>query len=264
MTHAELVKSLAETYFDLGRWLVYTESRLGSHYMQQDLPIPDVFAIKKSYTQMEMRTYEVKASNSDFQSDVRTLKFEKYMQHSDRVFFALGPNVTCDYEEILKHHKVGIIKFYPKSGIWRVVRQAPKLTRQPLDEWVFLSLMMNGKLVRFDDRLSRLEREAVNLKKLEIDGYGRTLNESLKKRFEELRDQEYRVKNTEQDVKDRVRKEVMKLLNLGYISDLSKLPEEIFVSTIMRHIGLAQNEIREKLKTILEKDLLEWENKTQP
>lgn len=263
MTHAELVKSLAETYFDLGRWLVYTESRLGSHYMQKDLPIPDVFAIKKSYTQMEMRTYEIKSSNSDFQSDVRTLKFEKYMQHSDRVFFALGPEVTCDYEELLRHHKVGIIKFYPKSGIWRVVRQAPKLTRQPLDEWVFLSLMMNGKQVRFDDRLSRLEREAIKLKKLEISDYERVANERLNKRFEELRDREYAASRLEREAHDVVRRDLTNMLGLGYVSDLSKLPEEIFVGTIMRHLGKAQSEIRDKLKTILEKDTSEWKKKTK-
>lgn len=155
MTHDELVWDLAKS-FDLYNNSVFVEAKLGSHWMERGVPIPDVLIFKNSYTKPNTRIYEVKRTNADLQGDVRKNKFEKYLDYCDRFYFALGPDITCDWKTLLAGHSCGVLK--RGNNGWRTVKSAPKLERKPLDEWVFTSLIMHGKKVDWSQRLIGKEK----------------------------------------------------------------------------------------------------------
>lgn len=181
MSHSQAIDSLAGNLLDPHDWIIYTEPRFRADC------IPDMLAIKKAYARPEFRIYEVKVQNSDLQGDVRNSKFEKYYSYADRVYFALGPDITCDWKELLKHHPVGVVTC-DKDGNWRTRRAAPKIEAKKLIDWeLYLALIMNGKIWDKKDRLTRLEHERMVLLKTEIQQLTSSANATLKKQIDEAR-----------------------------------------------------------------------------
>lgn len=252
MTHNEAVKSLAG-HFDPYDWLIYTESGVRSDC------IPDVLLIKKAYARPDFRIYEVKVKNSDFKSDLSKLKFEKYYSYADRVFFAVGPDVTVDVKKELEGHPVGIMK-YGKSG-WRTIKNAPKLTGNKMIDWeMYLALMMNGKLWDKKDRLSRLDHEAMALKKIELENYYRGANEHLEKRLKEINDLQYKMKDMERATERKVEDEFIENLcmpeNRGYYGS-KNLADKLVMGILKDKFDEAFDEIKWRLFPYIKQEDLE-------
>lgn len=195
MKHSEAIESLAGNLLDPHDWIIYTEPRFRADC------IPDMLAIKKAYARPEFRIYEVKVQNSDLQGDVRNAKFEKYYSYADRVYFALGPDITCDWKELLKHHPVGVVTC-DKDGNWRTRRAAPKIDAKKMIDWeLYLALIMNGKIWDKKDRLTRLEHERMILLKKEIQELTRSANKTLEKSIDEARRTLDKAKDIYEDAK---------------------------------------------------------------
>jgi hypothetical protein len=225
--------------------------------------IPDVLLIKKAYARPDFRIYEVKVKNSDFKSDLQKLKFEKYYSYADRVFFAVGPEVTVDVKKELEGHPVGIIK-YGKSG-WRTVKNAPKLNNNKMIDWeMYLALMMNGKLWDKKDRLSRLDRELIRIKKMEIEHHYSGANEYLEKRLKELQHKEYEMKDLERAAERKVEEEFIENLcmpeNHGYYGS-KNIADKLVMGILKDKFDEAFDEIKWRLLPYLKQDEIEEREK---
>lgn len=211
MTHHTLITDLAST-FDLSENIVIEEPPLGSKHLENNVGVPDLFVMRKSYTRPEIRIYEVKASTADLRGDLRKGKWLRYLPFADRMYFALGPEVD---EKSLYPENVGIMKRGPKG--WKTLKPAPRNPeRKVLPETVLFSLMMNGRRRNYYDRLSRLEREHAILLKKEIkDIYG-SQSLALRKMAEALKEREQALEHVKEDARKQVIKEMREELGLKY------------------------------------------------
>jgi hypothetical protein len=74
-------------------------AHLGSPYLQKNVQRADVVEIKPSYTRFCVSIYETKISRADFQSDIRSGKWQGYLEHCHRFYFA-APAGMVKKEEI--------------------------------------------------------------------------------------------------------------------------------------------------------------------
>ena len=141
-THDELLNDLA-----LAKRSIYKECPLGSPYMQIRVPIADLITFRPSYTRFWVDIFEVKASRSDFQSDIRTGKWEKYMRFCNRFYFAVADGV-CEKDEVPE--SVGLYIRNEKG--WRCVKQAKNRIVEPdlfmLKSMIFYRQKPNGNVVK--------------------------------------------------------------------------------------------------------------------
>lgn len=179
MTHADAIKSLSSN-FDLNDWLIFTECSMRSDC------IPDLMMFKKSYARAETRIYEVKVTLADLRQDVKKMKFQKYFDYADRVFFAIGPGIKVETaKEILDGQQVGIVSH--RGGVWVTNKPAPRLAHEKKIDWeLFLALMMGARKLHRDDRYSRLEREHMLVMASEIHERYKIHNRELDKKIQEL------------------------------------------------------------------------------
>lgn len=103
-------KNHNDTAADLARAIGGTPYRgvpLGSVYLRNCqpkaaraeylVPVADVVKVIPSYTRFSVAIYEVKVARSDFLSDIRTRKWESYLPHCQRFYFAtLADIATLD------------------------------------------------------------------------------------------------------------------------------------------------------------------------
>lgn len=118
-------------------WMAWTNMPLGSVLWSKP-GIVDVIAIYKSYSTRAVRIYEVKMNRSDFNADVNTGKFLKYLEHCTQFFFAV-PSGLISKEEV--PDTAGLIVRGPNT--WKVVKTAPRRESELSNE-VLLALLMKG------------------------------------------------------------------------------------------------------------------------
>jgi len=118
MTHVELVESLAAHLWQPSR-LLWTGVAIGSRWLQGGCPVPDVLTAQKSYTKPMITAYEVKASRSDFQSDMRSGKWLRYREVTNRVLFAV-PQGLVKRDEVPA--EAGLIVYNADKCSWVVLR----------------------------------------------------------------------------------------------------------------------------------------------
>lgn len=119
-SHRDLVTSL-HAQLDRQDVVAVREPTLGSRWLNQGVvPIPDVLTMKPSYTHPVVTVYEVKASRSDFQADVRVGKWRRYWDLCNRLYFAC-PSGLLRSDEIPEG--AGLITF-SKNGNWTVSKGA--------------------------------------------------------------------------------------------------------------------------------------------
>lgn len=100
---------------------------------------PDVFVMRKSFTQPNPVTYEIKVSLSDFRSDVTKAKWMAYLDFSYGVVFAVPKGLITK-----KDLPVGCgLMTYNGEGIWHTVKK-PTLTPCEPDSKFLLKLLMGG------------------------------------------------------------------------------------------------------------------------
>ena len=216
LNHKELIIDFAET-FSVWDNVIFVEVKMGSTHLEGGVPIPDLFVMKKSFTKPNIRIYDIKATTSDLMGDIRDNKFEKYLPYCDRFYFACGPDVKVNKEDV-KRHKVGLVK-RGKNG-WRTIVSAPRNDRKPLDEWIFLSLLMYMERM-WPPHQSRAEKEKEVLAKHELFHLSRSANKYLADKAHELEEKERRIKRVERNTREEILKEFAEKLECEYIWKVS-------------------------------------------
>lgn len=133
MTHDELADSLG-AHLRGPEIMVWTNMQLGP----KGSPRPDVYTIRKSFTNPSPTAYEVKVSVSDFRSDVTTGKYTNYFQYAGAVMFA------CEHGLISKFDvpsQCGLIVF--NAGSWRAARK-PTVSPCTIPQEAALKLLIDG------------------------------------------------------------------------------------------------------------------------
>jgi len=161
MTHAALVDTLAAHLWQPTR-LVWTGVAIGSVMLQCGCPVPDVLTAQKSYTNPKLTAYEVKVSRADFLSDMRSGKWLRYREVTNRVLFAV-PKGVVESKEIPP--EAGLIVWNPERKAWRCLR-AGRLAQVDLAAFEWQSLLFaqpwDGKGPR-DLRYRRLGMDEYDL-----------------------------------------------------------------------------------------------------
>lgn len=151
-------KSLAENLAksrDQNTWITWVQIPLGSVQMS-NVPVADVIAIRKSFTNPNFIIYEIKVTRSDFLSDVNRGKYRRYFNDCCQLYFA-APKGIIKADELPEG--TGLI--VRGDNGWRVLKAAPRREHIP-DQQLLLKLLMRGyedHLVQWKqyDRLKNLE-----------------------------------------------------------------------------------------------------------
>ncbi|MEL6859289.1 MAG: hypothetical protein AAFO74_12955 [Pseudomonadota bacterium] len=91
--HDELASDLAQHLVADNR-MVWTDMQMGPSGSAR----PDVYTMQKSYTRPRPISYEIKVSRSDFLSDVNAGKWQKYLDFSGGVIFAVPHGLVTKAE----------------------------------------------------------------------------------------------------------------------------------------------------------------------
>lgn len=197
LTHDQLAASLARHLLNDDRlvWEDIPSGRAGS-------PRPDVFTIQKSFSSPNPISYEIKVSVSDFRSDITKAKWQKYMDFSYGVIFAV-PKGLIKKSDI--PNGCGLIQFNGQS--WHTVKK-PTLQPKKLDDELLLKLLIEGS-----NRETKTENP---FKKMSYDEVAH--NRKLKKKFGE----DFAKKITFLDSYDESKKELESLkAELGALFDIN-------------------------------------------
>ena len=131
--HDALAKDLA-SHLETPERMIWTDMQLGPSGSAR----PDVYSMRKSYSKPMPVTYEIKVSVSDFRSDITSGKWQKYLDFSTAVVFAV-PKGLVSKDDIPK----GCGLMTRGENGWVTLR---KPTRQTvtLPEKVMLKLLIDG------------------------------------------------------------------------------------------------------------------------
>lgn len=182
---------------DLDRWLgefSFRDLPLGSVWMDRHCQKVDLMTINPSFTNFNVKIYEIKVARTDFLGDVGFGKWKGYLNHSNRLFFAT-PEGLVRLDEIPDEAGWIVRK---ASGGW-VVMKRPKVRRdfRP-SERLFISMIVNRQRPRRDTRLISLldwlkHRYSFEDERALTRSFGRTMarllariNADCKVDFEEL------------------------------------------------------------------------------
>jgi len=166
MTHIEVIDSLL-AHVDNSTQVaapmaVFAATKVGSSFLARGrVPIPDVMAVKCSFTCPVVTIYEVKATRADFLSDIRTDKWRKYLPYCHKFYFATAADV-CDRREL--QDGVGLMRLSAR-GHWSTVRGAAvrRPEPDPTDGPLLLALLFAQGMYKraqrdLADRLAAIDR----------------------------------------------------------------------------------------------------------
>ena len=140
MKHDDLQQSLYDN-FDASQWARFQKLNTGPKGME-DFGEIDFLAMRFSYSKPEIRAYEVKVSQADFDGDVKSQKFHKYLPYCDRFYFAIEKGIK--WKDRIGHlPEVGVI-IHGEKG-WRVAKTPIPNTKreETIPEHFFMSIIFN-------------------------------------------------------------------------------------------------------------------------
>jgi len=191
MNHRELTASLYEHCCWMKKFATWTEIPLGSVTLAGScVQRADILQMVKSFTRPHITIYEVKATRSDFQADIRSGKWKGYLEHCTRFYFA-APEGIIHLGEI--PYPAGLI-ILGKSGSWRVVKGATNQQRSMLTGELLLKLAMtpcNQPLVRDDRKIALALAEEGLARKKAAKEFGAFLCGYVQELHNKLKDMEY-------------------------------------------------------------------------
>jgi hypothetical protein len=131
--HNDLLDSLA-----IAKSSIFKNCNLGSKYLnmvsygKEKLPRADLIVFNPSYTNFQISVFEIKWSRSDFLQDLRSKKWESYLPHCHRFYFATpflipgdpGKRKFLNIKEIPA--QAGLIQYNCEKKTWRVKKAPPK------------------------------------------------------------------------------------------------------------------------------------------
>lgn len=135
--------------------VVLVELHLGSPHNEVSVGRADVFSMECRYKNLNMTIYEVKHSTSDLASDLRQMKYKRYLPYCDRLIFALGPEVSKDAEREIPD-ECGIMRRGPQG--WKTVRKAKPHERPPFKEMAWAAMVFHLFKEQKRGTLGRLDR----------------------------------------------------------------------------------------------------------
>ncbi len=116
-THRELCFDLA-----FAKGTEFVEVPLGSMWLNYNkVGKADVVTVKPSYNKFNLDIYEVKISRSDFLHDIKSKKYERYLKHCNRLYFATLSGIAK--KEDIPDNAGWIVR--GEKG-WSTVKQAKK------------------------------------------------------------------------------------------------------------------------------------------
>ena len=115
---------------------------------------PDVLSLEATnYSLNDPRVYEVKVTRGDFLSDIRSRKWERYLQHCARFFFAT-PEGLVDKSEVPK--PAGLLIRHEHG--WRHLKRAEHRPRIKISDFMRNKLACYGERYRTEFLISRRQR----------------------------------------------------------------------------------------------------------
>lgn len=135
IAHDDLATELAEHLRGTGDWLTFNDLQMGSVGSLR----PDVLAIGKTYSRLDVRAYEVKVSRADFRRDATAGKWQGYLKFASSVTFA-APTGIIDPRELPA--TCGLI--VRQAGGWKHTKKPVCQHVENLPWTVWLKLLMDG------------------------------------------------------------------------------------------------------------------------
>jgi len=232
--HDELLDDLFK-HLSMPDQIILKEPHMGSSYLNGGrVAIPDLFAFKKSYTNPDMRVYEVKVSDGDLRGDVMSGKWEKYLKYCDRLVFAFPDYL--DWEPILgNQHAAGVMVRH--TNCWRTVRKgALNQKRTHFEEETFIALMIY--LTESKHEIEILEREKIRQLTKDISQLRHSNDGVLATKAKELDERESRLEYAERSARQTAFKEIFAAMGINtWLQDgreIEKLIEMMFMEPIKR------------------------------
>ena len=243
--HNELAEDLAHHIGNMPFLDVYLGSPVldsirGKKYINgKSTQRADVVSVKPSYRKFCISVYEVKVSRADFLNDIRSEKWRGYLQHCERIYFAV-PAGMVSKEEVPE--EAGLFVRGEKG--WKCVKAAKvrdvDIPTETLKALIFSKTRLSEQQRHANEVYSCLRydkhtryQDFKRAKKL----FGKEITEALKKQFEYehgLKDIEFRKKDIEavENEIGEILKEIRLCLGLrGHSSiwtrDIEKKLEEI-------------------------------------
>jgi len=136
MKHDELMIRLADHLASLQDRMMWTDMQLGP----SGSPRPDVYTMRKSYSDPRPMAYEVKVSVSDFRSDITKGKWQSYLQFASSVTFVVPKGLVAKTDI---PNGCGLITYSEDSDSFYTVK-APTLQKIVLPERAMLKLLIDG------------------------------------------------------------------------------------------------------------------------
>ncbi len=161
-THTDLVESLGAHFRSWPENIVWSERAIhirDAKYPTQawKLGIPDVVVIKRSYAAPLPSLYEVKATRSDFMSDITSDKWRKYLEIATRFYFCTPSGMVTkkDIPDLAGWMTFNGERWATPKGARRVEGQLDEAAYQSL----LFSLPTERRLVRdAADRLANMQK----------------------------------------------------------------------------------------------------------
>jgi len=138
--HQNLEYDLASHLRQSGKRTVFGQPNIGSRWLTGGrMGIPDVLTIECSFVKPHITVYEVKGERSDFQRDISSGKWRRYLEICNRFYFA-APKGLVKREEIPA--EAGLIVKGDKS--WTSVKSPPHRGDIEIEESMWLALLFEG------------------------------------------------------------------------------------------------------------------------
>lgn len=170
MTHRELCFDLAAA-----KGTSYIEVPLEGVWYNENYGKADVLAIKASYSKFNLDIYECKVSKSDFNNDIKTGKYKKYLKYCHRLYFACLSEVAKK-EEIPEG--IGLIV----RGVngWSTVKQAKKNNIDIPRETLMSIIFYKGRTYNPKrENMALFSNPSYTTNKKYLKGYGKNIKKKI-------------------------------------------------------------------------------------
>ena len=252
MTHADLLSDLASS-FDPAEHFCFIQPPLGSRLLQGGVPVPDLLVLSPHYRNPNIRIYEIKSNQADFDGELANQKWEKYLPFCDRFLFALGPGVKWEGKFIPP--LAGLVVRGDKK--WMKKKPAPiNPHRLPLDERVLFALVFTRmKPSSAALEIQTLEEERKKLLSSEIEKLIYLSDEKLAGRARELvqreRDLSYRENHLQEIMLSKLQKALGTYSHV-WGKDLEAVATELAREMVVQPMLSCLNGIRDNMQKILD------------
>ena len=170
MTHRELCFDLAAA-----KATPYIEVPLEGVWYNINYGKADVLTIKPSYTKFNLDIYECKVSKSDFNNEIKTEKYKKYLKYCHRLYFACLSGIAKKSEI-----PEGIGLIVRGDNGWSTIKQAKKNNIDIPRETLMSILFYKGRIYSPRRKnMALFSNPYHTTDKEKLKGYGRSIKKKI-------------------------------------------------------------------------------------